>query len=250
MQHVVNGHTFYAPDNDHIGKYLALGVYYEADLLAAIKALKLAPGVYIDGGACLGTHSVFFAKECGATMVVAVEPNPEALRYLRYNVNGLPVAVLNMCLSDGLYCTVDKGPSGNLGTATTRAVQLHAGSDAGITVIDAQGGSSRSQVGSDDLKVECTTIDALGEYSRISLIKLDIEGKEVEALRGARRTIAIHKPVIVTEAHTDADLLAIGNILQGQWGYLRSRRYCKTPTYIWVHSDTSFALSKSLGLEA
>lgn len=46
--------------------------------------------------------------------------------------------------------------------------------------------------------VRLMTIDSLG-LSRLDLLKIDVEGMEIEALEGARQTIGKHLPVIVAE---------------------------------------------------
>jgi FkbM family methyltransferase len=51
--------------------------------------------------------------------------------------------------------------------------------------------------------VQLTTIDGFCEGRSIvpSLIKLDVEGFELHALRGARRTLMRHRPRVVIEVH-------------------------------------------------
>jgi len=51
-------------------------------------------------------------------------------------------------------------------------------------------------------KVECDVIvldDFLPELERVSLLKCDIEGADLYAMRGARRLLEKHKPVVVIE---------------------------------------------------
>jgi FkbM family methyltransferase len=83
-------------------------------------------------------------------------------------------------------------------------------------------GEAQSSV---EVSCEMTTLDAvLDEAEAVSLIKLDIEGAELLALRGAAATIARRRPAIVCEV--DADFLeGFGQKPQdvvdflGQWGY-------------------------------
>jgi FkbM family methyltransferase len=49
------------------------------------------------------------------------------------------------------------------------------------------------------LRVKVARVDDLVQHA-VSLIKLDVEGGEYHALRGAERTIATHRPMIIFEA--------------------------------------------------
>lgn len=79
------------------------------------------------------------------------------------------------------------------------------------------------------VRCEMTTLDAaLAGASGVSLLKLDIEGAELLALRGAAQTIERERPAIVCEV--DADFLAgfdqrPGEVVEylAQWGYAPNR---------------------------
>ena len=50
------------------------------------------------------------------------------------------------------------------------------------------------------LKIRCDTLDnQLQDSIRVSFIKIDVEGHEIEVLRGAEDTIRKHRPIIVIE---------------------------------------------------
>ena len=69
-------------------------------------------------------------------------------------------------------------------------------------------GSRISQNG--DLQVEVTTIDELVGHEIITLIKMDIEGAELEALKGAENTIKKNKPrLMICVYHKAEDILTI-----------------------------------------
>ena len=66
--------------------------------------------------------------------------------------------------------------------------------------------------GGEDVEVALTTIDQLVSdlrLPRVDYIKLDIEGAEREALRGARRTLANHRPRILLESYHRHDDLEV-----------------------------------------
>ena len=47
-------------------------------------------------------------------------------------------------------------------------------------------------------EIRCLTLDSLG-LARIDVIKIDVEGMEIEVLAGARQLVAIHRPIILVE---------------------------------------------------
>jgi FkbM family methyltransferase len=81
------------------------------------------------------------------------------------------------------------------------------------------------------LKVRKFSIDSLW-LPRIDLIKMDVEGMELEALEGAADTIAKHHPVLVVEA-IKVDRKALTAQLEG-FGY---NLYPMGMNYLAVHKD-------------
>lgn len=128
----------------------------------------------IDGGAHVGTWAGEMSKHF--ERVVAFEPTPETFGYLVENMARLPnVECRNEALMniDGRADMVQPRPKRT--ALTARYVQ------------PAKRGAIR-----------CATIDGLG-LSSCGLIKLDLEGAEALALKGAVRTIKRCKPVLVVE---------------------------------------------------
>ena len=69
-------------------------------------------------------------------------------------------------------------------------------------------GSVRSQLGgSGAMDVEVVTIDGMTQARPPTLIKMDVEGEELEALSGARHTIEAHTPVLAVCIYHAADHL-------------------------------------------
>lgn len=50
------------------------------------------------------------------------------------------------------------------------------------------------------MNISAVSVDGL-ELARLDLMKIDVEGMELEVLEGARRTIGQHRPILVVEAH-------------------------------------------------
>ncbi len=63
---------------------------------------------------------------------------------------------------------------------------------------------SRAQYGDDFVTVECTTLDRYVNDKDVpppDVIKIDIEGYEIEALEGMLSTLKVYKPVVIVEVH-------------------------------------------------
>lgn len=187
------------PGDEVSGEMLVAGLH-EAQLLQplfehflssyrAIFADRLA----LDVGANIGNHSLFFSRYFKA--VLSVEPNPVALHVLRANaaLSGADVRVLPMGFADTEgTLSFYSNSRGNLGASGFAFAN-------GPT--DRRNGES----------IECPVRrgDAvLGEMlagdERIGLIKLDVEGAELSALRGLSECLRRDKPCVIFESlHSD-----------------------------------------------
>src|ERR1044072_7083857 len=129
----------------------------------------------IDGGAHIGTWAVRMARHFD--QVLAFEPNYPTLQCLLKNThNHAPtVAVMGGALGDvSGYCMVVED--------TTRK------GNTGAYMIDIKPGGT----------VPVMTVDQF-LLDDLDLLKLDVEGSEILALKGAQQTIGRCKPVIVAE---------------------------------------------------
>jgi len=73
--------------------------------------------------------------------------------------------------------------------------------------------------GSSCLNIPLTTIDSFVEKHNlhVGLIKMDIEGYELEAIKGARKTIISQRPVLVISVyHMGKDFLEIPRLIK-EW---------------------------------
>jgi FkbM family methyltransferase len=138
--------------------------------------IGIMPGdIVIDCGAALGDISIFFAilaKSSGH--VYSFEPNPKFCKMFKENIR------LNANLL-GRISLIEKAVGDNDGQKVKFKLD--------------GAGSKMEQTG--EILVATQSIDNLcAEYSipRVNFIKMDIEGSELAALRGAEKTIRQHKP--------------------------------------------------------
>jgi FkbM family methyltransferase len=164
--------------------------------------------VVIDCGAHVGTFTRF-ALAHGASLVVALEPSPDNLRCLYRNlkseIDQHRVVVVEQCVSDH---------SGSV------VLQMEPASNSWETRISESGPG---------LTVQAITLDALVidlGVQRVDFIKMDIEGAEKAALRGAARILADYRPTLAIAAyHLDDDAERIPQLVG--LGYRMSCRGCK-----------------------
>jgi FkbM family methyltransferase len=136
-------------------------------------------GVILDIGAHVGAYALLFGQWVGdGGRVYAFEPDPLALQGLRTHIalNGLASRVTAV-----EFAVTDRSGRGRLAVFDSPGISRLCGT------------SSESCEGVDAV---VTSIDdfCTGRNIVPDVIKLDVEGAEVDALRGARRTIARARP--------------------------------------------------------
>lgn len=167
---------------DPIQSALRRGRFYEAEELAEL-GRRLPPGAHvIDIGANIGNHAVWFATRMNAARVVVIEPNPLATAPLLANVvmNGLREVICTDLLGVGL---ADRSDSGF-------AIRRHDRNLGASKMRKREDGAGRFSVhAGDDLLA--------GE--RADLVKIDVEGMELQVLKGLGATIARCRPLMLVE---------------------------------------------------
>jgi FkbM family methyltransferase len=160
----------------------------EPDVQLAFSALLADGQVVYDVGAASGFYTVMAARRVGVQgRVIAFEPRPDNAGRVRYNadLNAFShVETLELAVSD-----------------REGAERFSLGADANRGGLTAQ---HSDPLGSPAIEVRTASIDQLvGERTIPAphVVKMDIEGAEVEALRGARRTLTEHRPILLIELH-------------------------------------------------
>jgi len=201
--------------DDHIlGIMQRSATFYETDVLERLRSVlheRHRSGAVVDAGAFFGTHAVFFSRICTLRPVIAVEANPIAFERLVSNIRANKAAVLPICVALGSragHATLIPGSPLNQGSAR-------------VAYSDVQNG---------DIVVR--TLDSVvAELTEpIALLKIDVEGNEVEVLRGSSETIARHLPIICVEAHQWRGLIGTIRMLDNRYVVLDCLGY--SPTYV------------------
>lgn len=142
-------------------------------------------GVFVDVGAHVGLYSLELARK--ASQVIAIEAHEPTYQKLEANI------LLND-LGDKV--------STLLAAVWNKETRLDM-SDPNDKVA---GGSNRCVKPEEELKgqVYADKLDKLlkrFDLARIDMIKIDVEGAEARVLKGARKTIMTHQPLLLIEVH-------------------------------------------------
>ncbi len=140
------------------------------------------PGMVVyDIGAHQGYYSLLSSTLAGEPgMVIAFEPSPDNLARLRRHLE------LNDCKN-------------------VRVIEIAVSDREGTARFETRAGSGVGHLSNDGpLEVRTTRLDALAEeLPRPDVIKIDVEGAELDVLRGGLKTIESARPVIFLSVHSE-----------------------------------------------
>lgn len=166
------------PDDWIQREYLQGRFYEEKDLLAMAEYINRDTR-YIDIGANIGNHIIYFAKRFDLKSIVAIDPNRDAVNILKENLalNNL-TSVVNLSYVDyGLSDTPTTAnlcvPEHNLGGTFCKEDKHGA-----VKIIDG---------------------DSLLANESFDFMKIDVEGMEINCLVGCEKLITRCRPVIYIE---------------------------------------------------
>lgn len=181
--------------------YAGAGAYgIEPGARRILKSVVEPGGRAIDVGANLGLHTLALGRAVGSSgRVDAFEPEPRLERPLRktLEVNGMGNVTLH---------TVAAGAQAGEATFHVAATIGHS------SLYDLDQGGTR-----EELTVSVTPLDAvIAEDARIDVIKIDVEGAEIDVLVGAKRIIG-SSPGIAIVAECGPSHLARTNVTLEGW---------------------------------
>jgi FkbM family methyltransferase len=205
------------PKQDAIFTELYTEGSHEEGVVRKLREILKEGMTFIDVGASFGYFTVLAAKAVGKGKVYAFEPNPAMYNLLLENI------ALNQ-LSNVI--PVNKAVSSERGAA-----KLFLASNIGASNILAP----RDQKGI--VEVECVTLDEFCNDERnlpIDVLKMDIEGGEILAIKGMEKTLANNKDLkMLIEFHPHL-LRASGHKPGDLWPALRRNGFWPP---LWLSDD-------------
>lgn len=199
---------FYLPNfpSDCIQRCMAqMQDYWDRIALNIINKYLPENAVILDIGANIGSHTVYWALERNAKKIYSFEPLDATYEILERNVE---LNKLQNCVETynvGLYSTECKA----------KVAQYNIINIGNTSFTPEKNG-----------KFVLKTLDSFDFKDKIDLIKIDVEGAEVEVLQGGIKTLRKYKPVLVIESFnrkvevdkflSDLDYVQVDTIRQGE----------------------------------
>lgn len=193
-----------------------------------LKQVCRTDSVVIDVGSNIGTHTVFFARNCPKGVIYSFEPQYYIYELLVTNI------LLNNCFNVKHYreAVTDEYETINL-------VNLPPTSEKNINY-----GEFKISNKENGIETTCRKIDSLN-LSRLDLIKIDVEGHEESVLRSAKDSIDKLKPFLYIEFNAKEGNPKLLETLDS-FGYdcywhvyekFSPNNYNNNKTNIWIDKD-------------
>jgi FkbM family methyltransferase len=158
---------------------------HEIDLLAYF----IRPGsVVVDAGAFIGTHTRAFSALVGATgKVLAFEPRQVAFAILFENAKLAP---------DNNICVINSALGATQNSVMVQNQRIDTKVNYGASKLEAL--KNQEDAGE---KVTIATLDVY-TLERLDFLKIDVEGMELDVLKGSKETIKRCRPIIFAECNS------------------------------------------------
>lgn len=211
MHHVLIHCVRLAEEHDMVVRHMKTLGEFEPQSMA-VWLESIIPGqIMLDVGAYTGIYSI--AAALSGASVIAVEPNPTAAERLKENA-----------VKNGVKITLVESAAG--GRQETKTLYIKS---------DLSSANSFCKNHKKSIQVPVFPLDNIVDReSKVSAIKIDVEGYEPDALLGASRILRDSKPVIITEANTE-EARQKQEMFLSQFGY-KSPQLVDLRNLIWRHA--------------
>lgn len=164
---------------------------FELDTLRALES-RVRPGdTVLDIGANVGAHTLHLARLVGENgRVIAFEPTDFAIAKLRANLKANPALEPRVEVHQA-FLVADSSAAPVAPIAASWPVDGTRPDDA-VT-------ASRSMSASGARAIRLDSVLADAGHPVVKLVKMDVDGHELEVLAGARRLLETHAPILVME---------------------------------------------------
>jgi FkbM family methyltransferase len=177
-----HGYLLAPVDDLGLAAFLLEGVLWEPEISALLDVILKTAMTFVDVGAHIGFHTLHAARMLGPSgAVIAFEPTPEVFELLQRSVrlNGLE----SICRCMNLALSFSEG-----------LAAFHVSTLCGHNSLYPLGDTQEES----ELQVKTARLDdLLRETRRIDVVKLDVEGAELDVLEGMKAILANHRDILL-----------------------------------------------------
>lgn len=178
-------------------------------------------GWMIDAGANIGNHSLYLGMKHREMKILSFEMNPLTFSFLSENVNAAGLVNVH-CVNSGLSdraarCGIKQNRDNPLGGAQ---LDLAGGGGDEVTLVTIdQFLSNRPMTG------------------RCIFLKIDVEGHEIQVLKGALHTIQQDRPLIYAELKEVREFSVVADMLRSLGYAVAYAEEGALPNFLFAHAD-------------
>ena len=191
-------------NQDYVSNDILIDGFYEIKELKILRKWlkkKIKFGVALDVGAYIGNHSLFFSKYF--KKVISFEPNPDSFELLKLNVKEKKnIKIFNYGLSN---------------KKSTKNFYSYYSNYGGSSVI------KNERIPYKKFKATFNKFDQLNIRERIDLVKIDVEGDELNVLKGLEKTLGKFSPIVLFESQKKDIVNGSSKVIN----FLKSKKYNK-----------------------
>lgn len=218
IYHKKNFSISFKSDKDHIAKQIiSTRRFYEIDLLEYLLNSNIKGKIAIDVGANIGNHSIFLGSFI-AKKIISIEANDELISTLESNLKNNNIN--HQIIAKGL------GRQEGFGRL--------------LFPLEENIGAGKIEIG--DGHITITTLDDIAPSTGVVLVKIDVEGMELEVLQGGTHLLKTQHPHLVIEAATVGDFERVRSFLSG-YGYRAVTKWNATDTFHFAYQPNLFHIA-------
>lgn len=205
-------------------KFHGVGAFYEMEELEIVHRAFKPGGLFVDIGSNVGNHSIYVAKFLHPNEVVVVEPNPVAYNVLLSNL--YLNRIEHLFDLNWIGCGISETEGDSFGMAFRMA------NVGGGRMVEGEG------------NIPAVPADVVIGDRTPAMIKIDVEGMEMQVLRSLKKTIARCAPRIFIEVDQQNNQdFAAWVAANGYQSVERYKRYKRNENHLLVHrDDTSWSV--------
>ena len=224
VQVEINGAIMELDPRDLVTQSILSSGIWEPESTRIVEALPEG-GVFIDVGAHVGYYSLTASKRVGRSgRVISVEPNPPTVDRLKRNIslnNASNVSVQQVACTD-----------------TEKMLHFF---QAGFENTGSSSESNKNAHSSREIEVRGVPLDTIVkdlDLKRVDLVKIDVEGAELQVLTGMKQSMAKYGPKIIIEL-VEENLENLGTSVKEVQEFFRQNGYVQKShidgdNYLWA----------------